>query len=262
MQDRKIQDRYLKEHFDRKSSFDFEMSDSERRRIAATTDIVPLEWGSIIDVGCGDGRATSGLLDRPVNLSGIDWASKRLARFQGKAIAADIRSTWPVDVIFDGAVLAEVLEHLTLVDVRSVLNNTMRFVRYGFVVSVPAHESLESNMTTCRACKQDYHIWGHQHSFQSFEDVDSLVGNISVVRRFVQAKSRPRSRYIARIKKSLGYYPYEPDLLCPFCGAEQWPSSVSGLPSNLLNKVLSVMELVSSFQRPIPGWFICRYDVD
>ena len=104
-----MQDRFLREHFDRRSRSSPGISDDERRRVAATMAMIPLEWRSVVDVGCGDGRATNGLRDRQVDLYGIDWASRRLARFGGKAIIADIRAAWPVHVMFDGAVLAEVL---------------------------------------------------------------------------------------------------------------------------------------------------------
>jgi SAM-dependent methyltransferase len=257
-----MQDRFLREYFNRRRGSSLDPGDNERRRVVATQAMIPPEWRSVIDVGCGDGRATHSLLDRQVDLYGIDWASRRLARFGGKAIIADIRASWPMHVVFDGAVLAEVLEHLSPAEIRAVLSNVRRFVKHGWVASVPAHESLLVNSVTCQACKQDYHIWGHRHSFQSFDQVDELVGQVAVARRFVRFDGAPRSSRIARIRRAFGFYPYEPGLVCPFCGAELPPPPRSNLPTNLISKALTVVELASTSRGPAPGWFICRYPVE
>ena len=255
-----MNDAFLKSSFQLSGLSEPDIDKNETRRIQSTLALIPETWKSLIDVGCGDGRISNQLVDRGIEVSGIDWAGERLKHFKGKTIVGDIREPWLINNIVDGIICAEVLEHLAQEDIDLVIANIKNNSRKGFIISVPAREQLNVHMGSCIHCGKRYHIWGHRHRFNEFEDVDAMVGQRSTKRVFVPYDGISPSESIYRWRCFLGHYPYSQFSICPFCGTEQVPPSKPPFVKLALLWLLAKLEKKTTFLRPRTGWFICRYD--
>lgn len=255
-----IEDEYLRHYYQLHGLRRGNLSSQELQRIATTIELVPPSWHSIIDVGCGDGRVSISLIDQGVEVVGIDWSETSLNKFTGKKIVANIRQPWPFNQAFDGAICAEVLEHLPLTEARKIVKYIISHTREGFIVSVPARENLVTKTISCPACGQSYHLWGHVQSFKTFEEVDHLVGLKSVQRAFVPDMGVRPSVSIDRMKRSLKSYPYEENALCPSCGVRLPAPQRCTFFQVLFLRLIHRVEAYTSYLRPETGWFLCRYN--
>ncbi len=171
---------------------------------------------------------------------------------------ANIAGAWPAVGVFDGAICAEVIEHLTPDEATSVITNIKTHVTQGFVLSVPARETLEAKTMQCPSCGRWFHIWGHRRSFASFQDVDRTAGQQSIARTFVRGMGRHDLLPFVKLKRALGI-PLDAATVCMHCGVEvpAWPE-VAGLRWLAL-KGTRALEIALSPAIPATGWFVCRY---
>lgn len=248
-----------KSHFDLHGRSPKELSKQERIRIESTVEMVPREWKTIVDVGCGDGRVGGPLLQRGQQVLGLDWSAESIRHFPGRAMACDIREPFPVSERPDGAVCCEVLEHLTRPEADRVINQLREVVRLGFLVTVPAREPQFANMHPCEKCGKTFHVWGHVQFFDSFESVDRMVGATSVKRRFIPYLGLRPSPFFTKIQRSLGVHPYDPSYLCPWCGEPIPPIGHMPLWKRSANKAVALLQRATSQMRPEFGWFACLY---
>lgn len=256
-----MKDDYRIAYFDFNSELSEGLSTVEVARIQATIPLVPREWKRIIDVGCGDGRVSRELIKSCFKVTGIDWSNKSVEHFPGFAYVSDIRSPWPITEPFDGAICCEVLEHLQPDEARKVIAQISSNITGGFLITVPAHENLESNTVDCQQCGRAYHIWGHCQTFKSFEDVDLMVGLPSKLRVHINPGRGRRSNFLQRWPRYLGQYPYHPAYVCPHCGTHlKPPESVHIVNRLLLKGIAAINRLAAPFQ-PKGGWFACRYNM-
>jgi SAM-dependent methyltransferase len=246
-------------HFDLKAQEDETLSQAERRRIAETIKCVPADWQTILDVGCGDGRVAEALAERGKEVVGLDWSEKSIKHFKGKRIVCDIRGEWKDVPLFDGTICCEVLEHLTEVEARKVVDNLRSHGRKGFFVTVPAKEPRFQNTVICSHCKTEYHPWGHLQQFDSFEDVDRFVGQKSIERNFIEYPGLRPSQTIVRLLRSLGFSPYSRSYVCPHCGKPLTEPNPPGASAQILAKGLGLVHKVTSPLREPYGWFVCLY---
>jgi SAM-dependent methyltransferase len=237
------------------------ISANEARRISGTLALVPSNWASILDIGCGDGRVSNPLMGQGRQIVGMDWSTTSLTHCKSDCFVGDIRDSWPIANSFDGVICAEVLEHLPQQQIDMVLKNIRLHSLHGFIISVPARETMEVHMIECKQCHGAYHIWGHLHRFESFEDVDELVGSFSVQRLFVPYEGPSPSLLIGRWKKHLQYQMVADNTVCPFCGERPEKEVTHSFSKRILPAALGKLELFTNFLRPQTGWFICRYEV-
>ncbi len=252
-------DEHVREAFEIKGRAPSPVSSLEQSRIEQTIDFVPADWKFIVDVGAGDGRISNILISRGVKIVGVDWSAESLKHFSGQKIVTDIRSSWPTVDVFDGAICAEVLEHLTSDDTSQVLKNIRHHVRSGFLITVPANEELSVNMMSCHECGSNFHIWGHLRAFNSFEDVDEMVGQVSFERCFIPSGGRKGSKLLDKAKRLFGNTPSPESAICPQCGKYYLKSAPLRGQSLFAVRVLCTIEYLTSFLRPRTGWFACRY---
>jgi SAM-dependent methyltransferase len=266
-------DEYIREHFQVAGEGISDNSLKEQSRIKLTLGIIPCNWDSILDVGCGDGRVSRGLVMSGKFVVGIDWSNSSVKKFAGHAVVCDIREDWPIKKCFDGAICTEVVEHLCAKDVARILTNMRRFARKGFVVTVPANEKLQILTTRCLKCKKDFHLYGHVNSFSNFDDVDTLIGQKSKQRLFIKSQTFSLFRlgsykskgyipsvFIDRLRRLVNYYPYIDNSICPHCGMRlPEPSKLNSWKKAYL-RLLKFIELVTSDFRRERGWFCCLYE--
>ncbi len=238
-----------------------DISANEYRRIKGTISLVPPDWKSILDVGCGDGRVGNALIDKSRRIIGVDWSTTSLSHCNFERFVCDIRTRWPLSDLFDGVICAEVLEHLPHPQIDDVLKNIRAHCRYGFIVTVPAHEPMEEHILKCERCQNYYHCWGHLHRFESFEDVDELVNAHSIQRVFIPLQGKHPSSLIARWRNSFGYQMIAENSICPYCGNHSERILNYSFYQKLVLYGLTLMELSTNFLRSSAGWFACRYEV-
>jgi SAM-dependent methyltransferase len=250
---------YIRDYYYLHGSHDQIIDQKEQKRIEYTLNLVPASWRSVIDVGCGDGRVSRSLSRRGPEIVGIDWSETSLRHFRGRKVVADITKPWPLNRTFEGAICAEVLEHLPVAEAHKVLENIKRFTRQGFIISVPARECLQILHVQCPFCKKDYHLWGHIQSFSHFEDVDALVGQKAEERVFVSHNGLHLSPTIDYYRRLLGYRPYTKSSLCPHCGLQPPEPGRPAFLQLVFLHVLAKLEKLTNPLRQGRGWFVCKY---
>ncbi len=103
---------------------------------------VPLESGDALDLGCGNGKTASFLIDRGFRVTGADFSSEAVAAsrrlFDGRAefVQADIADLPFADCSFDYITAVHVLEHLDSEGLSRASKEIQRALRPGGYVFV------------------------------------------------------------------------------------------------------------------------------
>jgi SAM-dependent methyltransferase len=144
-----------------------EISIRELERISSVIDSVPSDVGTILELGCGDGRIAS-LLASNVDIVGTDISLKALQSCAGlsKRVQADVTQHLPfLDRAFDLVLCCEVLEHLPDAIFAVALREIERLSKSYVLLSVPYRENLRENSVRCPECGGLFHVYGHLRSF-------------------------------------------------------------------------------------------------
>lgn len=119
-------------------------------------ELLPVEGGSVMDVGCGGGRSSLPLVPRATRLVGVDENPAMLARFAQAAEElgvefCDIQGRWP-DVVIERELAGDPLEPCDVVVCHHVFFNVpdlepfvvalTAMARLGVVVVLPMHHPL------------------------------------------------------------------------------------------------------------------------
>ncbi len=124
----------------------------------------------VLDLGCGDGYFSYLLAQHGHQVTSVDLAQNRLAKFQTIArelnirqVQADIKQTGLPAASFDLIVASEVLEHIE--GYEDVVREAYRLLKPGgkFMVSVPHDEPL--HLISCPHCLQQFYRNGHVNRF-------------------------------------------------------------------------------------------------
>jgi 2-polyprenyl-3-methyl-5-hydroxy-6-metoxy-1,4-benzoquinol methylase len=138
---------------------------------------------AIIDIGFGDGYLLKALAARRYDVHGIDFIEEnvritRQATGLGEQLKTGSVTEIPFeDHRFDAAIATEMFEHLTTEDLEKGLREIHRTLKKGgyLLITVPYAEDLSKKMACCPKCGCEFHLWGHQ---QSFND-DNLHGRFA-----------------------------------------------------------------------------------
>jgi SAM-dependent methyltransferase len=253
-----VQERFLKQLYEQTDAR--ALTPQEQYRIASTHELIPARWQSILDVGCGDGRLSNPLVERGVQVTGVDWSESRLGYCNFPTLCGDITKLDLPDKSFDGAICAEVIEHLQPSKIAPVIAAMKRLTQQGFVITVPAYERLSLRLNVCAQCRKPYHIWGHINAYHSVEDVDKAVGQPSVQRKFIRTAAFEDPIIINQLRRDLGWYPYAEDSVCPYCGLKLAPPpTLTGVKRLLYRGLTAISFATCKVLRRQYGWFACRY---
>jgi len=204
-----MKDAFRIAHFNKKALLQEDPPRIEIERVRQTLKMVPRYWRRIIDVGCGDGRISRALIASGYEVLGLDWSVKSLLDYPGWCLACDIRMNWPIRELYDGAICSEVLEHMSPQEARQVIEQFKSHTANGFLITVPARESLEEEQITCGDCGLSFHIWGHLQTFADFDALDQLVGSRAIERRTICERTGLISLSFAdKWRRKRGWYPY------------------------------------------------------
>lgn len=112
----------------------------------------------VLDVGAANGK----LINIIPNATGIDLSPRHPDVIEG-----DITNTDFDDEQFDTIFCLEVLEHMNDQVLKAILEEIYRILKLDgyLIISTPANERLEDNLTMCPECGEWFHSKGHVRSF-------------------------------------------------------------------------------------------------
>lgn len=142
------------------------MSAVETARVEFTAAAIPKSCGTILDVGCGDGRLTRELDRRGYRVTGVDFSEVALSKLPTPAVRASADAIPVADLSYDLVVSTEMLEHLDVNVYERAIIEFSRIARKCILITVPNREPLAEHLAVC-ACGHKFHIWGHKRSYRS-----------------------------------------------------------------------------------------------
>lgn len=138
----------------------------QRNLLQAILDCWPQGIGSVLDVGCGDGKLSSRLASKHNGmLVGLDSSAEALARVPFTAIRGDATALPFADASFDLVLSTDALEHMPEQVERNAWRELFRVAAKVVMVAVPFREELLDATARCSQCGGTYHVNWHQRSY-------------------------------------------------------------------------------------------------
>lgn len=234
------------------------LSELENTRIKGTVTGIPQDIGSILELGCGDGRIAYAM-DNKIPMTGIDLDKKRIRSFPGNKITANIAALPIQDEAFDLVLSTEVLEHLSDELLAEARREIMRVARKYILITVPYNEILSAEWVKCSGCGSVFHPWGHVRTF-GFRILKNLFDPIPLVEvKFLGPMEAKIPSFIYFMARKLGnVWGANKETVCPKCGANCMESAGNILGKILIRLIWRTLR-VSPFKKPI--WIRCLYKV-
>lgn len=161
--------------YNQQGVWDPAMVAGQRHLMTALLDVWPAGLASVLDVGCGDGKLTRGLLEHAGgDFFGIDGSREALSRLTIPAAIADIQALPIATGAVDGVVCTDVLEHVADGEEPAAWGELFRVARRHVLVAVPYRENLVEGVTRCPACGHEYHVNWHQRSYCLADFIDRI----------------------------------------------------------------------------------------
>jgi hypothetical protein len=237
--------------------------EDQRRRLDLTSDILPIELESLLDVGAGNGAFLSTLERRklPCKLHGLERSQEAINQSICRApIAYGSLESLPFDdESFDLVSALEVIEHLPHSIFEAGLREMSRVARRHVLVSVPYRERRWN--VTCPYCQSAFHPYIHLRSFDEHR-MERLFDGFVLVKTvyvMVDAPVLPAT-ILHRIRNIRGRLASMPPLVvCPVCGY-----SKSQVEIGIRSKQSFVFHMLQEMKRawPMqkqPKWIIALY---
>ena len=132
----------------------------------AIIDFFPKEINSALDIGCGDGKLTSTLIEvTKCPFVGLDTSQEALSRCSFHTIQADATDLPFQENAFDLVLTTDMLEHLPRDMEDKVWEQLFRVSNKWVMVAVPFREELLEATAKCHECGTPYHVNWHMRSY-------------------------------------------------------------------------------------------------
>lgn len=167
----------IEEEYYENDSFWNNESAREIDRIKSTSELIPSDVESILDVGCGNGLFLNYLnnnFKKYSRLHGVDRSETALRYVKTAKTKSSIDSLPFCDNEFCLVSALEVIEHLPNNIFRKGLNELCRVSDKYILISVPNKESLERTLIGCPQCKTMFNPDYHLRSFNENILIDLL----------------------------------------------------------------------------------------
>jgi SAM-dependent methyltransferase len=204
-------------HYDALSRWGQKPDEANRHRIEETLGLVPIDAHLALDLGCGDGTVSNPLVDRGVDVVGVDISLTALQYFEGKAVIARVdRLPFP-DRSFDLVLCAETLEHLPAGPFEATLHEIERVAGQHIIVTTPNKEYLPASFARCERCGTVYHQYLHTRSIDRAAHAN-LFRDFVLVKTIDILRWRHNPCLVSVEHNLLRVYSFRKGLLCPHCG--------------------------------------------
>jgi 2-polyprenyl-3-methyl-5-hydroxy-6-metoxy-1,4-benzoquinol methylase len=135
----------------------------------------------VLDFGCGTGFFIKKLIEKGLNVIGIDFYTPKINGAKFIKIK-DVKDLKKIDLKekFDTIIASEVLEHLTNYEINKVMKFFYKWLKDDgvLIVTVPYRENLKKSKILCPYCLKWFHPWLHRKSFDE-EKLQKLLVNYS-----------------------------------------------------------------------------------
>lgn len=198
---------------------DFQLG--QKNLIKAISDYWPDDVGTVLDVGCGDGKLTEILAKQTgANFHGLDASYEALSRLSLPHTLGDIAQLPFSDNQFDMVMATDVLEHLSDDAEDAAWSEIFRVSAKWVLVAVPFREQLIEATTRCKRCHELYHVNWHQRSYDISDLVNKVRGPWSVAGIILSGESwSPISPHEINFRRCvLDEWSGWRESLCPKCG--------------------------------------------
>jgi SAM-dependent methyltransferase len=220
-----------KGYYEQNTLWGAQLDEREQARIEGVLKLIPPEVGSILDVGCGDGRITNRLADRYPKVVGVDISEAALQHVKAPKVRASVESLPFKDRSFDLVLATELLEHLPKAIYHKAIVEMKRVAKEWILISVPWKEQLSIGQARCVRCGVIFHVNYHYRNFNS----SSLKRLFSpefklVICRQVGGERAYYHPLLLWIKRRVGgIWARMPSTVCPRCRTLLYES---GYPEN------------------------------
>ena len=250
---------------------------ANRQRIISTTELIPKDVDSLVDIGCGNGVFGNYLITRKPDLHVmcIDRSETALGFVKTHKKLGDINQIPLEDGSYDCVTSLQVLEHIPHSTYQTALSELARVSKKYILISVPYNEDLKTNATQCPSCKSIFNADLHLRSYNA-DTINSLFSkwgydcvttkNIIVGQQYIGWKYLLKFRQIISPVKEEFLSP-----ICPICGYEHPhfkqvemvngnnKNSIKVLAKSLLKAPIRVLKKVWH-KKTIPGyWIVALY---
>ena len=148
---------------------------------------------TVLDVGCGDSRLSSGLVSSVTEVVGLDIHEKALLEAQKKGlktISSDIETSWPIkDKSIDLILILDTLEHIS--DCEFILNEAKRVLKNdgSIIITIPNHFDLKNRLEILFGRgivhwshrKYGESSWKYSHiRFPNLAEIQTLVDSVGL----------------------------------------------------------------------------------
>jgi len=156
-----------KGYYEQNTLWGVQLDEREQARISGVLTLIPPEVGSILDVGCGDGRITNRLATKYPRVVGVDISEAALQHVKAETVKASVESLPFKDGSFDLVLATELLEHLPKAIYHKAIAEMKRVAKEWIVISVPWKEQLSIGQAYCARCEVIFHVNYHYRNFNS-----------------------------------------------------------------------------------------------
>lgn len=168
------------DYYDKLFSFKRDLTETEKKRIINTIDMIPSDVSSVLEVGCGDGRIINSLINKYPKLCGLDISSEALKKVKTPKIKGNLEKLPFPDNSYDIVICCEVLEHLPYPIYEKSLNEIERVAKDYILISVPNNENLDKEIIKCPKCGCSFHKWRHLRSFDE-KKLNRIFKNFKII---------------------------------------------------------------------------------
>ena len=198
---------------------------------------------SVLDVGCGNGLIANSL-PTYLDVTAVDISATALTHVRVAKRLASITALPFAAQSFDFVYCFDVIEHLSVENMREGLEELQRVAKKHVLVAVPLNEDIASNSVRCAKCGCRFHINGHLRSHDR-EWLERLPVTDDFERTAIYFSGDitvPPPNPIVELCWLSGILPATTKMNCPQCGSEE----IAQAPSNDLS--FDVTRVVNSFR--------------
>ncbi|WP_347507205.1 methyltransferase domain-containing protein [Pseudomonas anguilliseptica] len=146
--------------------WDQELQLGQLNLVQAIRDFWPAGIGSVLDVGCGDGKLTSRLAaPGALKIVGLDSSAEALSRLPFDSVLGDAQALPFPQAAFDLVMSTDTLEHMPAAEENAAWSELFRVAGKAVMVAVPFREELLDATARCADCGNSYHVNWHQRRY-------------------------------------------------------------------------------------------------